>query len=370
MKPVIGIIATLIALTATMASSQVTGVVTDSSATLKFRPGIAPGDTGIHTFSGPQISGSLGSNIFGSGGVFASTSRVDPDDIEFQNGNASGGFYTSVLSHTAVDISFTNDGSSALVPRLRSTIVPAGLGLFVDGACLDDFQTCGPGHDFPGDVRGFQDFRPAHSPSASDAIAGASFDFRVSSGGTTIYTLSGSLALVRDEASGTNILVTDFGAASAALTGFRLTSPTGSQSEFGIAWDATALDIGFPPGTLLAPGESATLTYETTVESFSRTLCFQPSTAACLVAYSSFGDPVGRGGGIRPTLPTATASKPLSFDTFSFGDPELRDGVLHFELLSPPSVVEPSTWAMMITGFGLVGAIARRRAISDARSVL
>lgn len=370
MKPVLGLTAIWLACSPTLAPAQVTGVVTDSSATLRFRPGLKPADTGVHVFSGPEISGSMGGEAFGSGGAFGSTSRIDPDDIEFQNGNASGGFYAAISSHTSVNITFSNDTGSAIAPRLHSTIVPAGLGLFLDGACLDELSACGTGHSYPGDAHTFQDFTLSHGPPGAGAIAGASFDFRISSGSTTLYSLSGGLEMVWDPVSGTNIIVTSFDAASAALTGFRLTAPAGSQREFGVAWDATDIDVGFPSGLLLAPGEASSLTYETTVESFTRSLCFQPSTAACLIAYSSFGDPVGRGGGIRPDLAAATISKGLSFDTFSFGDPTLEDNILHFDLLSPPSVAEPAAWAMMIGGFGLIGTAMRRASVRKPGAVL
>jgi len=364
----------LMALGATAASAQVTGVVTHSEVAAHLKPG--PGDTGIYNFQGVEIAGSLGSNKLGSGGAYASTSRLDPDGIEFQNGNASGGLFASMSSYTSVDITFKNDGSQAVVPTLHSSIVPAGFGLFVDRPCLDNVAACGAGHDLFGTARDLKQFTPGTFPSPSDALAGASFDFRISSGGVVMYDLTGSISLVRDALTGTNIIVTDFDAAQLALSGFRLTAPIGDSGEFGVAWDATDITVVFPDGTLLAPGESATLTYESTVQTYSHTPCFQGNIAACLVAYSSFGDPVGRGGGIRPTLDALSESSSvvaldspvgsgLSFGSFTFQLPQFKDGVLDYPMI--PQVVEPASWMMLIAGFGLVGFTLRRSAFGARR---
>ena len=366
----------LMVLGATAASAQVTGVVTHSEVAAKLKPGPLPGDTGVYNFQGTEISGSLGSNKLGSGGAYASTSRLDPDGIEFQNGNASGGLFASMSSYTSVDITFKNDGSQAVVPTLHSSIVPAGFGLFVDKPCLNDVAACGPGHDLLGTTRNLKQFTPGSFPSPSDAIAGASFDFRISSGGVVMYDLTGSISLVRDALTGTNIIVTDFDAAQLALSGFRLTAPIGDSGEFGVAWDATNITVAFPDGTPLAPGESATLTYESTVQTYSHTPCFQGNIAACLVAYSSFGDPVGRGGGIRPTLDALSESSSvvaldspvgsgLSFGSFTFQLPQFKDGVLDYPMI--PQVVEPASWMMLIAGFGLVGFTLRRSAFGARR---
>lgn len=366
----------LLVLTATSAGAQVTGVVTESSATLTFRPGADPSDTGIQIFNGEILDQSIGSEAFGSGGTFGATSQVGNGVIEFRNGNGSGGSFTYLTSRTLVDISFTNDGNQAVTPTLHSTITPAGLGIYTGPSCLQNLQSCGPGESYPGDFRDFQDFFPDGRDPVSDMIAGASFSFRIAGGGTTVYELSGNVMLVRDELAGENILVGDLGAAEAALAGFRMISTPGSQQEFSFAWDATDLLVDFPAGTILQPGESSTLTYETVVETFSRASCFSLLTGACVFAYSAFGDPVGRGGGVNPSLRAAQfAALPgahaLSFDTYIFAAPTFRDGELSFELIGLAPVPEPQIWAAMILGFGLVGGVARwrRRSLppADAR---
>lgn len=344
------------------AQAQVTGVVTHTGAIVEFKPGADGSDTGLEVL-GRQIGGALGSNTWGSGASFASTSRVEPDFIEFQNGNAAGGAFSYVTSRTLVDISFTNDGDLAVVPTLHSTITPAGMGVFTASECLNKLTGCAAQGTFPGDFRTFQDFAPA---GPTNDIAGASFLFRISGDGQTLYELQGSLGLVYDPITATNILVSDLGAAAAALSGFRMISTPGDMHEFGFVWDATGIDVSFPAGALLLPGESSTLTYETIVESYSRTPCYDLLTGACVVSYSSFGDPIGRGGTSRPSLRMALAaepspSEPVDFDRFRFELPTFKNGVLSYQLLAPTSAVpEPATWAMMILGFGLIGVAARR----------
>ena len=58
---------------------------------------------------------------------------------------------------------------------------------------------------------------------------------------------------------------------------------------------------------------------------------------------------------IIPSTVTGTGN-----DVFSFGFQNVP-GFFGLDNLSLTAVPEPSTWAMMIVGFGLVGAAARRR---------
>lgn len=352
---------------ATGGSAQVTGVITRSDVTVQMQRGVKPGGTGLFHFTGAHIQGSVGSNAFGSGGAFASTARVDPDGIDFQNGNASGGLYAFSTSRTAIDVTFTNDDVGAVAPILRSSILPAGMGLFVDNPCLDNVAGCGAGH--VSRVTSFQKFRPGARTGPGEAIAGASFAFSVTSGGTVLYSLSGSIILAYDPASHSNVMITDLDAAQAALNGFRFTALLGDPTQFGVVWDPTNIEIGLTDGALLQPGESMSFSYESAVQSFSRTPCLAMNQAACIVAYSSFGDPIGRGGGIIPggllgvfgqaSAGPAADAHGISFATFEFKHPVYRDGVVSFDMDAP--VVEPETWAMLILGLGLVGVALRRR---------
>jgi hypothetical protein len=116
------------------------------------------------------------------------------------------------------------------------------------------------------------------------------------------------------------------------------------------------------------------LRYETTVTTFAQVDCLTTPADACLIAYSAFGDPMGRGGGINPTFARfASLAAPslirefvpseddlLQFGNFKFNKPTFKDGILSFELQSEP-VPEPATWALMIAGFAFAGVCMRRR---------
>ncbi len=358
MRTAAACLAGAIALMGGAAQAQVTGVVTHTSATVQFRPFAEPGDTGITVYDGQQISGMAGGNAFGSAGSFASTSRIDDQVIEFQNGNVAGGSLAYLTSRTVVEISFANDGDSAVTPTLHSTITPAGLGIFTSSECLNNIAGCTAGAAYPGDFRDFQDF--GHGDAGDIAVA--SFTFRITGAGEVMYELKGNVALLYDEATGTNVLATDMDDAAAALAGFRVVETPGHEHSF--AWDATDLLVNFPAGTVLQPGDSSTLIYETIVESYSYASCFDLLTGACVIAYSSFGDPIGRGGGIKPSLLAAAPGESTGFEafTYDFAYPTFKDGVLSYELIAPTTPIpEPEGWVLMILGFGAIGSAIRRR---------
>ena len=361
MRRAVACLAGAIALMGGAAHAQVTGVITHTSAKTQFRPGADPDDTGIALFQGEQLHLITGGNAFGSAGSFTSTSEVNDKVIEFQNGNIAGGALARLTSRTVIDISFTNDGDAAVVPMLHSTITPAGMGFFAARECLNNVTGCTAGDTYPGDFRDFQDFA-TNDPLGR--IAGASFTFRITGGDEVVYELKGNVALLHDEASNSNIIVSDMGAAASALAGFKPVAEDGSQHEFGFVWDATDIEVSFPKGTLLLPGDSSTLTYETIVESYSYADCFTLLTGSCLIAYSSFGDPIGRGGGIKPSLLAAgpTESSPFDVSQFDFAYPTFNKGVLTFQLAGASSAVpEPTSWALIIVGFGALGAAFRRQ---------
>ena len=355
------IAATTAVLTSVVARAQVTGVVTSTTATVTFRPDV-DGNNIVDTYSGQQIGASDGDNGFGSGGDFASTSKLATDSIAFENGNASSGAYTYLTSQTDVDVTYTNDSKSVVTPQLHSQIVPAGLGVYVGFQCLADLTAC-PEYT---QNRTFQSF----SPAAGSDLAGALIDFKILSDNTVVYDLSASLDLVYDPATGQNVFVDNFAQAQATLNGFGLETAPGSSTQYGFNWQATDIDVAFPPGTQLEPNQSATLTYQTTVQTYSRAQCFELMTNGCLIAYSSFGDPIGGGMPIKPgasALASAFSTdgfgsgdpiSNLNFQTFAFDYPTFHDGVLDYQLASVP---EPATWVLAVFGAGFVGGAFRRR---------
>lgn len=343
------------------AEAAVDGVVTSSTATVTFKPDPG-GNANVYNFSGDQISGNLGDNLFGSGANFASTSEMKPNLISFENGNASAGEYAYVSSKTDVKITFTNDSDSPVLPRLRSEIIPAGLGVYVGNPCLASLTNCTESTGV-----NFQNF----VPDGSDyKLAGALVDFKILSGDVTIYDLSVSFDMMHDPVSNQNFFVDNIGQGQSTLNGFRLETPEGSSTQYGFNWLATTVDVAFPGDSLLLPGQSGALTYETTVSSYSRASCVGSPNAfgsGCLIAYSAFGDPIGGTPGIKPSasvsgfglLPADDGQiQNLAFGQFGFSYPTFSNGVLTY-ILAP--VPEPSSWVLAICGVGLLGAALRRQ---------
>jgi hypothetical protein len=56
----------------------------------------------------------------------------------------------------------------------------------------------------------------------------------------------------------------------------------------------------------------------------------------------------------------------ISISTNTFGEGIAQSGVQQIGTTGTAAVPEPSSWAMLIAGFGLVGAVARRRAAATA----
>lgn len=347
-------------LLATSAHAAVDAVVTASNASVNL--------TNIGGFaSGVQLAGNL-NDLFGAGGSYDATSDVDGPEITFKNGNFAAGGYAAVSSFTSLDVTFTNDSSESFIPSFGSTILPAGLGLFVGSGC-----GTGPVRDCAEDVNAAVGLTglPNNFSNESSLIAQSTFDFRILDGETTVYSLSGSVSLIRDFQLGTNFFVTDLADAAGALTNFMQVADRPTAFAFG--WDAT--DISFDLPGIMNPGDTRTLSYQTAVTTFTASPLLQCAGA---VAFSAFGDPIGRNGSIPPpaaaerqafaldtdpgcTMPSRPA--PSIVRTFRFATPTFVNGRLTIALLPPfgGTVPEPATWAMMLGGFGLAGSALRRR---------
>jgi hypothetical protein len=342
------------------AEAQVTGVVTSTTGTVIEGTGGSLSPPVV--FSGDQIDEREGGFDTGFGVTIAATSEVQPGLVEFRNGSGTSGRYTFLTTETDVDITFTNNTTVAQSPVLHSEIIAAGLGLFVGGECLTSITPCDELTGTPYTFQSFQQY-PQTGVADSNMIAGTSVEFHISSGGDTLYELNASTDLVFDAGTNSNVFVDNISQAQTSLNGFQQQTPSGSQTAHGYNWDTTDLTLPIP--VMLAPGASATLTYQTITNSYSRTDCVD--FTACVIGYSAFGDPIGMSGGADARTTLLAFALPdvrgpvdgLTFATFDFAAPTFSNGVLTYVLAG--GVPEPGPWGLMLTGFGLAGMAARRR---------
>ncbi len=290
------------------------------------------------------------------------------DTISFESSNVVSGHSVQSYSNTSVGFTFTNDGSKPV--QFDSLITAAGLGFYladVTPAC--QYSNCA-------EVSGVSLLDLTRFiPLGSAGEVG--FNFAIQDNGQDLFRVTGSTAIryrdgvaYFDDQFGSGVYGDGTGAMG-LLKGFTLASGKFDTAAHGFAWDAT------PVSFLLGEGQH-NLTYTTNVYSTSNANAL--SCGASLVSYSGFGDPIGRGGGVEALTAfarggdfQATSSgcpadgpiKGLNFTPTTFNPPVLKDGVLTYD---PPgnAVPEPATWAMMILGFGGIGAALRRRRLLEA----
>ncbi len=116
---------------------------------------------------------------------------------------------------------------------------------------------------------------------------------------------------------------------------------------------------GLAPGVVLTPGSTPIQPGLTNWAQLgdSSGSCYQGTANGC-----------GSTGWIKSTYTvTVAGTYTLQFGATNQGDTSYHTGLaftgvqLDGEIIDPPAVPEAATWAMMIAGFGLVGAAARRR---------
>jgi len=362
-------------LAATSAQAQVTSVTGNASTNLN-----------LGSATGVYPMGAFVENIKSGGSSFDSNVTIDPKLVSFESGIAmAGSNLIKTTSSTSVNITFMNNTTATQNNvQLDSTIIPAGLGFYLaDTPAACGFTGC------PLTTSGFT-FSDLHAQGGGGSggggqsgglvLASVGFDFAVLNDGAQIYHLNGALNLMSQ--GGVTFIQQDFGDAPSILNNFAQVTPVGSQNSLGYAWDATniALNLGN-----LAAGASKTVTYVTTVNSLSKLDCLSTSSSkgaassdTCLLAYSGFGDPVGRGGGIdslaatsalffsliggaaAPSTDTGGGITDINFSPATFNFPTYNNGVLGFQVVSG-GVPEPATWISLILGFGLLGTMLRRR---------
>jgi hypothetical protein len=299
-------------------------------------------------------------NLNGRGGSVESIVDITASNISFESGVAVSGAWSTATSYSGVDVTVTNLSDGLLsIEEFGSTIIPAGMGFYLQervGSATDNNIFTGFGQTFSG--LSFEDL--SATVDVGSPFAYADFDFSVVSNDMTLYALSGSLSLSFD-AEGHVVQNYNLSDAALALNGF--VTAFDNELALAYAWDAT--DIVLPLGALLETGQSQVIQYRTSVTAFTRSDCITPTT--CLVAYSGFGDPIGRGGGVE-FLSAFEGPGLLGYKAQSF-DSALITGIVFdpqdvdvFRLINGGGAVpEPSTWAVMIIGFGFAGAALRRR---------
>jgi len=304
---------------------------------------------------------------------YTSNVAIGTTVISFESGNSLSGSSISSTSTSRIDMTIGNTSDVRIAPTLLSQITAAGMGVYVgDNSSGTCFTT---GCAQTRDATTFQSFASA---SNGFPLARTSVDFQVLQDNQTVYETRGSLEF---DANGSVFIANNTGngdfvdGANAlnTLNGFvtlnkfgTLNSDGISTSALGFAWDAT--NIGVTLNSILG-GATSTVSYIVTVSSISNANCIGTD---CLVAYSGFGDPIGRGGGTSSfasvfrgfNLASTTTNfiNGVNFTPSTFVVPGFdANGDLVLNPTGPGGIPEPATWMSMILGFGFIGAALRRR---------
>lgn len=310
----------------------------------------------------------------GQGTGYSAFTDTDSHYIYFESGSMSAGAGNASRSVTQVDIDLTADSSTGPIDRLVSSVFGSAFGFYIadfgagEPVCAGiTLPTCGVASSGAGFGELF------NLAAVGSSIATASIAFDVLLDGVAVRSIAGSITMI---ASGTGnvTFVEDFGTGAeslgSVLTNFRFDGI--DNYAYGYIWDDTDFTALFP--NALEVGDSGTVTYRITTETMSLADARIPSSNA-VVAYSCFPDPLGRGGGNnsmgmmgRMFDSSVGNESDDTCDDFSSGKrkyalalPSVQDGAVVFERGNPSAVPEPASWAMLITGFGLVGAAVRRR---------
>lgn len=295
--------------------------------------------------------------INGRGGSTETVVKITSDHASFESGVAVSGANSYAASASGVDVTLTNTSTQGVVSieNFGSTIIPAGLGFYLsdrDGAAIDNNIFTGYGQTDSG--LGFANL--FNQVGANNTFASVGFDFAITHSDETLYTMSGSLGL-RFNSDG--FLQVDYGLTDAAGRLSQFTTAYNNGFALAYAWSAT--DIVVPLNMILESGQSEVLQYRTNVYASTNVDCIT-TDVACLVAYSGFGDPIGRGGGVSLAargLRAQSVYKPITGVVF---DPQDIQPFRGIDVIGG-AVPEPATWMTMILGFGMLGAALRRRRV-------
>jgi hypothetical protein len=363
---------------ATAASAQVSGIVTSETLTT-YQPllGATSGGPNAYGMSGPigNQTTQINTSYFGTENYnnYQVSTTVNPDYIAFANNGTVSGLNSYVQSSTSIAVTYTNTTSTAVNATLTSTILPGGFGFYEGNLAGNPTYSNG----VVADVNQTPESKTAnllslngYFPTASWQVGAVAFSFEILDGSSVLadYTGSATLDLLENcTETGCSApymaLGSVSGTATTELADFGLIAADSAEKAIGWSWDATTVSLAL--GTLGA-GASTTLTYLTTVTV--ETDINKSSVAnQALIAYAGFGDPIGKeagAGGINdPNFPLLDLSPP-TFNPVT-GDATSPDFINYGPDIPPNDVTvtpEPQTWALMLAGVGLAGAVLRRRA--------
>ncbi|MEW5686082.1 MAG: PEPxxWA-CTERM sorting domain-containing protein [Pseudomonadota bacterium] len=306
----------------------------------------------------------------GYGGSNETIVDVTSSYASFESGVAVSGSQASAVSNSGLDILIQNTGGSDVqVNSLESTILPAGLGFYIQdrtGNAADSNIFTGYGQNT---AYTFESFANASNKGTTFATAGFTFEVwgddylfgegQVNDEAQPLYSLYGELTLGFD-LDGHLVRGGNIQAAGLSLGNFA----TAYDTNYALAYAWGFKDIEVIINALLGAGDSMNLYYRTTAYAQTDLACLNATT--CLVGYSGFGDPVGRGGGASNLVAsrgfmTAQALNPIT--GIDFTPQQMARPTINITDLGggTGAVPEPATWMTMILGFASLGAALRRR---------
>lgn len=331
--------------------------------------GLQSGNITLGAMNAPWANGMIADfgNDLGAayGGSTETKVKVTPAYASFESGVAVSGPNAAAQSHSGLDVEiFNNSDNLVSIDSVGSTIIPAGLGFYMQDRTGDPTG----GNAFTGyGQAGYSSFGSLFTEDlAGTTFATAGFTFNIYGDdylenpyAEALYTLNGNLTLSFDEV-GNVIQGGNIETAGLSLNGFT----TAYDNPFALAYAWGETDIEIMLNQILEAGDSTSLYYRTTAYATTNTTCLDDAIT-CLVAYSGFGDPIGRGGGVSLAaargVRTQQAYNPITGIVF---DPQLIDPFrVNSTIIGGGAVPEPATWMTMILGFGLLGAALRRRRV-------
>jgi hypothetical protein len=355
------------------ASAEITDVRSQTVGAITLRSG----DTGSIVI-GPIVDGPASNyrnDGSGFGAGYGALAEISDTSIAFQSSSMAANERNRSTSLTEVSIDFVGDTPGGEVDRLVSTIFGSSFGFYVGsfgiGGCAGDRL---PNCEVASGGQGFSSAVLGAEP-VGDALAGIEIGFDVLVDGVHARTIEGSITMVRD-LDGNIAFVENFGsgddALGAVLLGFSLTE--NSDYAYFYSWEQTDVTTFFDDA--IGFGEAATVSFTVRADSWVQTRNLGNNA---VIAFGCIKDPLGRGGRSEPVgaqlgapLVESFQSLPVFTDSicddyvdpdgnpesrYQVGLPRVVDGAIVFG----GAVPEPATWAMLIAGFGLVGAAVRRR---------